>query len=126
MLDLDKCKQADIQIPLMSKVKKSKSAKLMKIEDLWFFIQKTKDFTNIYEVSTQRLVMCPGTYSRGLNKLVKDIDIIRKAVDLYKRKYPWGIMKLNSWSMKQESEMDTVYWNSHIQSFTKLKSIPLI
>ena len=126
MIPLAKCKQADINIPSMSKVEKSKSAKLMKIKDMWFFIQKTKHFTNIYEVSTQRLIMCPGIYSAGLNKLVKDIDIVRDAVALYKKEHPWGLMKLNSWSMNPESTRDIVYWNSHIQNYVDLKKTPLI
>ena len=126
MLDLKYCKQADINIPPMSKVEKSKSAKLMKVGGLWFFIQKTNAFIQIYEVSTQRLIMSPGMHSRGLNKLVKDIRIIRKAVDLYTKEHPWGIMKLNSWSMNQESESQIVYYNSLTQSFAKLLPSPLI
>ena len=82
MLNLADCFDADINIP--KDPEKSKSKKLMKIAGMWFFIQHTKTFIKIYEVSTKKLIMAPGDLNKGLDKLVDNIDEVKKAVEEYK------------------------------------------
>lgn len=89
MFDLKTCFLADINIPDIDKVEKSKSKKLMKIGSLWFFIQRTQSSTKIYEVQTKKLIMAPGNYAKGLNLLVGNISDVEEAVESYIKECPW-------------------------------------
>jgi len=83
MIEFSECKVSDIQIP--DNPTKSKSKKLLKLGKMWFFIQETKDFIKIYEVSTKRLVMAPGNKSKGLDLLVRKLHLVQEALDRYKK-----------------------------------------
>jgi hypothetical protein len=79
---LKDCLDADIKMP--DDPTKSKSKKLIKIDGIWFFLQQTKYFNKIYEVSTKKFIMAPGDMSTGLNILVENIDKVKEKIEEFK------------------------------------------
>jgi len=77
---IEDCYKIPASAPTMDKVKKSKSKKLMKLDDMYFFIAETKEITRIYSVNLGIQVLAAYPRSHALNMLIKRLHHIKGLV----------------------------------------------
>ena len=81
---LSQCATSDVAIP--DDPKKSKSKKLLHLDDMWFFIREADGLVYVYEVSTKKQIFVTGnSKAKAINILVEHLHLVKEALDEYER-----------------------------------------